>query len=63
MIVLYYLPREAVDYPRLSLKRLVDEINDVLSDLLGFLRNNRVLEVCTIEALCEPEQHKHIHTQ
>lgn len=56
------LPREAVDYPRLSPKRFVDELNDVLSDLLGLLWNNRVLKVCTIETLSEPEQHKHIHT-
>lgn len=49
------LPRETVDNARLSTKVAVDEVNDVLVHFLGFLGNHGILQVGTVEALCEPK--------
>ena len=48
-------PRETVDNARLSTKVAVDEVNNVLVHFLWFLGDHRILQVGTVEALCEPE--------
>ena len=48
-------PRETVDNARLSTKVAVDEVDNVLVHFLWFLGDHRILQVGTVEALCEPE--------
>ena len=48
------IPREAVDDARLGLERRVDQRNDVLCDLLWFLWNHGISEICPIETLSKP---------
>ena len=49
------LPRETVDNAGLSTKVAVDKVNDILVHFLGFLGNHGILQVGTVEALCEPK--------
>ena len=51
-------PRETVDNAGLSTKVTVDEVSDVLVHFLGFLGNHGILQVSTVEALCEPERER-----
>ena len=51
-------PRETVDNAGLSTKVTVDEVNDVLVHFLGFLGKHGILQVGTVEALCEPERER-----